>query len=79
MAGRNIGAMWKPKQESKAALTGSIELLGMNIRIAMFKNTDENKKENSPDYKIVSYGIDLPKESKPQESQPAQDGQDLPF
>jgi uncharacterized protein (DUF736 family) len=78
MAGRNIGVLWKPKSESKSALNGTIELLGLTIRISVFKNSDEKKKENSPDYKIVSYGIDLPKEEK-KEQQQGENSDGMPF
>jgi uncharacterized protein (DUF736 family) len=60
MAGRNIGAFWKPKGDSKASLTGTIDFMGVSIRVAMFKN-EKKEKENHPDYNIVSYGIDMPK------------------
>jgi len=35
---KRIGAFWKAKEGSKAVLTGSIDLLGEEIKIGVFKN-----------------------------------------
>lgn len=76
MAGRNIGALWKTKEGSKAALSGSFDLAGVRIRIAIFKNDRDDAKPNSPQYSIVSYGID----DKQQDSSGQQTAQDdMPF
>lgn len=79
MAGSRVGSLWKSKEGSKAVLGGYIDVCGISIRVSVFKNTDENKKDRSPEYHIVSYGIDMPKpdEQRQQIQSPAQE--DLPF
>ena len=56
---KRVASLWKPKKQGgKAALNGILDVCGIPVRVSMFPNTDENKKENSPDYHLVSFGID---------------------
>lgn len=51
MANSRIGGLWKGKEGSKALLSGSIDLLGEDIRVVIFKN--DKKEGKQPDYFIV--------------------------
>lgn len=56
---KRIGSLWAPKKkDSKAKLNGVLDVCGIPIRVSMFPNTDDNKKDTSPDYHLVSFGID---------------------
>ncbi len=50
---RKIGALWiRETQEGKKFMSGLIETLNGDVKIAVFKN-DKKEKENHPDYNIV--------------------------
>lgn len=70
---KRIGGLWKStNEESKAVLSGTIDLAGIDIGIAVFPNDDENKKDESPQYHILSFGV---KEKRKK----IQDSESLPF
>jgi uncharacterized protein (DUF736 family) len=76
MSTKQIGALWKPKRDSKAVLTGTIDFLGEPIAVGIFKN--ENKeKDNYPDYHIVRLINDRRSSDDGMDQRPPQD--DLPF
>lgn len=56
MAGQQIGVLWKEKEGSPALMRGSIDFMGLRVSVCLFKN--ESTKENSPPFKIVSFGIE---------------------
>jgi uncharacterized protein (DUF736 family) len=51
---KRVGVLWKPKegQQTKSVLSGSIELLGEDIRVVILKN-EKKEKANQPDYQIM--------------------------
>jgi hypothetical protein len=51
---KRIGVLWKPKEgsKSKAVLSGSIDLLGEEVRVVVLKN-DRKEKPSHPDFQIV--------------------------
>jgi hypothetical protein len=73
---KRIGAFWKGKPESKAVLTGSIDLLGTDIRICVCKN-DKKENINEPDYHSLRMEERKP---EPKDQTPApQPEERLPF
>jgi uncharacterized protein (DUF736 family) len=73
---KRIGAFWKGKPDSKAVLTGSIDLLGADIRVCVCKN-DKKEKENEPDYYILRMEERKPQQPQQSGDQPPQEN--LPF
>ena len=62
-AGKRIGALWNPdKTGGKAVMSGTIDLLGLQVRISIYPNDDKQKYPNSSDFNIVSYGLKEQKE-----------------
>jgi hypothetical protein len=53
MANSRIGALWEGKKDSKALLTGTLDFLGEDIRIVVFKNDKKEAGSKQPDYHIV--------------------------
>jgi hypothetical protein len=49
MSLKRIGALWRPKPGGKAALSGTIELLGESLRVVVLKN-ERKRNERDPDY-----------------------------
>ena len=58
MALKRIGALWRPKPGGKAALSGTLSLLGEDLRIVVLKN-EQKKNERDPDY-ILHRALDDP-------------------
>ena len=76
MAGRRIGGLWKPREGSKAKLNGTIDIMGLELRVSVFPNTDKDKHEDAPAYHIVSFGLkeEREKPSAGQNAGPSDDG-----
>jgi hypothetical protein len=56
MAGsKKVGALWLPKEGSKAKLTGTIELGGLKAKVAMFENDKWEKGSRLPKYNLVMF------------------------
>ena len=49
MALRRIGALWRPREGGKAALSGVISFLGEDLRVVVLKN-EQKKGPRDPDY-----------------------------
>jgi uncharacterized protein (DUF736 family) len=49
---KNIGVLWTKKSEKGTYLSGVLNDLRGDIRIAVFKN-DRKEKDSQPDYRIV--------------------------
>lgn len=65
MAIRKIGSLWKAKEGQKAVLTGTIELLGEELRIGVYRN--EKAEGNQPPYNIVRFTDDPNREPAPEQ------------
>lgn len=76
---KKIGALWVRKsKDGKVYMSGIIQDLRGDIRIAVFKN-DRKEKENHPDYTIVlSDDKSIEKNRKVAEALP-ESGEGLPF
>lgn len=74
MAGQRIGSLWKG---NKAVATGTLDLLGMRVRVAIFKNEQQEGKQ--PDYNVVSYGLDERQQEQSQQSPPVSNDDNCPF
>jgi uncharacterized protein (DUF736 family) len=68
---KNIGVLWTKKSEKGTYLSGVLNDLRGDIRIAVFKN-DKKEKENQPDYRIVVI-IDEEKKEPKQSYYPNED------
>ncbi len=73
---RKIGALWlKETKDGKKYMSGVLEDLRGDIRIAVFKN-DRKEKENHPDYQIV-VSEERRERSEPDQTAQAADEVDL--
>lgn len=77
MAGKRIGSLWVTKKASAAKLSGTIDFLGVPIRIIIVENKDDNRKDSSPSYHVISYGVDLQKKKTDPEPEPPLPPDDL--
>jgi uncharacterized protein (DUF736 family) len=78
---RKIGALWlKETKDGKKYMSGVLEDLRGDIRIAVFKN-DRKEKDNHPDYQIVLSEERKERSESEQtaESTDAVDLSDIPF
>ena len=77
MALRKIGAAWRGKDGSKAALSGSLDFLGESLRFVVVKN-EHRKGDRDPEFLVMRVLPDDEKgETKPAPaSRPASD---VPF
>jgi uncharacterized protein (DUF736 family) len=78
---RKIGALWlKEAKDGKKYMSGVLEDLRGDIRIAVFKN-DRKEKDNHPDYQIVLSEERKERSESEQtaESTDAVDLSDIPF
>lgn len=70
---RKIGALWcRKSKDGKEYMSGILEDLSGNIRIAVFKN-DRKEHHNQPDYQIILSGEH--KEQKEPVSQQAEEAE----
>lgn len=47
-----IGALWLKEKDGKKYFSGKIEVPGLDLQLAIFRNEDKQK-ENQPDFNIV--------------------------
>lgn len=77
-----IGALWLKEKDGKKYFSGKIEVPGLDLQFAVFKNEEKNK-ENQPDYNIVWSSPNQKKNNSTQQNssdqvQPFSDD-DIPF
>ena len=78
MSGSRVGRLWRPKnKDSKAVMSGYLDVCGISTRASICKNDDQNKKGNSPEYFIVSFGVAEQKQDGGNE--PGHTDEDAPF
>lgn len=65
---RRIGALWIKKSKKGTYLSGILNDISGDIRIAVFKN-DKKEKESHPDYRIVVMTDDRQGQSEGEPSQ----------
>jgi uncharacterized protein (DUF736 family) len=75
---KNIGVLWTKKSEKGTYLSGVLNDLRGDIRIAVFKN-DRKEKENQPDYRIVVITDEDKQEPKEKYYPAPEKDPDLPF
>jgi hypothetical protein len=75
MSLKRIGALWRPKPGGKAALSGTIDLLGDSLRVVVLKN-ERKRNERDPDY-ILHRALDDQGDNGPRPRQSRGEGDDL--
>lgn len=72
MALKRIGALWRPKEGGKAALSGVLTFLGEDVRIVVLKN-QQKKNPRDPDYILHRAFDDAPKPGPDGSPAPSED------
>jgi len=74
---KNIGVLWTKKSEKGTYLSGVLNDLRGDIRIAVFKN-DRKEKDSQPDYRIVVI-TDEEKKQEPKQNYFPEEDSEMPF